>query len=68
MQKKKIKRDQTGFLKSKFMGKIIRLIYDLMNYREQKLIPGLFMLIYFEKAFDSISWEFILIPINSLTL
>ena len=54
-----ISRDQTGFLKSRFKGENIRLIYDLMNYTEVNQIPGLLILIDFEKAFDSISWNFI---------
>lgn len=28
-------------------------------YTERKNIPGFLMLMYFEKAFDSISWEFV---------
>ena len=54
-----INRDQTGFLKGRFTGENIRLIYDLINYTEVNQIPGLLMLIDFEKAFDSISWDFI---------
>ena len=54
-----ISRDQTGFLKSRFKGENIRLIYDLMNYTEVNQIPGLLILIDFEKAFDSISCNFI---------
>ena len=54
-----INRDQTGFLKGRFIGENIRLIYDLMNYTEVNQIPGLLMLIDFKKAFDSISWDFI---------
>ena len=34
-------------------------MYDIMNFTETKNIPGLLMLIDFEKAFDSISWNFI---------
>lgn len=30
-----------------------------MQYTEQNQIPGLLMLIDFEKAFDTISWKFI---------
>lgn len=56
---KLISSDQTGFLKGRFIGENIRLVYDLMNYTEQNQIPGLLMLIDFEKAFDSISWRFI---------
>ena len=53
-----IKKDQTGFLKG-YIGENTRLIYDLMNYTEQNNIPGLLLLIDFEKAFDSLSWSFV---------
>ena len=54
-----INKDQTGFLKGRYTGQISRLIYDLMNHTEQNNIPGLLLLIGFEKAFDSLSWSFI---------
>ena len=41
------------------MGENTRLLYDLRNYSEQKEIPGLLLLIDFEKAFDSMAWSFI---------
>ena len=41
------------------MGEGTWLIYDLMNYTEQRAIDGLLMLIDFEKVFDSISWKFL---------
>lgn len=41
------------------MGENIRLVYDIMHFTEYNDIPGLLMLIDFEKAFDSISWNFI---------
>ena len=54
-----IDKDQTGFLKGRYSGENTRLIYDLMNYTEQNNIPGLLLLIDFEKAFGSVSWSFI---------
>ena len=30
-----------------------------MNYVEEENIPGLLLVVDFEKAFDSISWDFI---------
>ena len=33
-------------------------LYDLMDYTNHKDLPGLLLLINFEKAFDSVSWEF----------
>ena len=34
-------------------------MYDIIKFTETKNIPGLLMLIDFEKAFDLISWNFI---------
>lgn len=50
---------QTGFRKGRYIGENTRFIFDLMSYTESKKIPGLLVLIDFEKAFDSISWTFI---------
>ena len=50
---------QTGFRKGRYIGENTRFIYDLMSYTESHNIPGLLVLIDFEKAFDSISWSFI---------
>ena len=44
-----INKDQTGFIKGRYIGENIRLIYDLMNYTEENNIPGLLLLIDFEK-------------------
>ena len=54
-----IGKEQTGFIKGRYIGENIRLIYDLMNFTEINNIPGLILLIDFEKAFDSLSWRFI---------
>ena len=54
-----ISNDQTGFLKGRFIGENTRLIYDMLQYTEENNIPGLLILIDFEKAFDSLSWSFI---------
>ena len=51
--------DQTGFIKGRFIGENIRLVYDIMHYTEIIQVPGLLMLIDFEKAFDTVSWNFI---------
>ena len=54
-----IAKEQSGFIKGRYIGENIRLIYDLMNFTELNNIPGLILLIDFEKAFDSLSWQFI---------
>ena len=50
---------QTGFLKGRYIGESIHLVYDIINYCNFSEKKGLLMLIDFEKAFDSISWKFI---------
>jgi hypothetical protein len=46
-------------LSGRYIGENIRLLFDIMEYAEENDIPGLFLLIDFEKAFDSISWNFL---------
>ena len=52
--------DQTGFIRGRFIGDNIRLIYDMIEYLNRKELPGLLLNLDFEKAFDSISWDFML--------
>ena len=54
-----ISETQTGFLSGRYIGENTRLIYDIMNYSELNDIPGLLIFIDFEKAFDSVSWNFL---------
>jgi len=50
---------QKGFLKGRYIGECTRLISDLIDRMEEDEIPGLLVLLDFEKAFDTIEWEFI---------
>ena len=59
-----ISSSQSGFLKGRHMGECTRIIYDIMYHTEKKHIPGLLMLIDFEKAFDSLSWKFLYKTLN----
>ena len=54
-----ISNDQSGFIPGRFIGENTRLIYDILHFTEENDIPGILLLIDFEKAFDSISWTFI---------
>ena len=56
---KLIHSDQTGFMKDRFIGQNVRLLSDLMEYTDVKKISAIFLFIDFEKAFDSIEWNFI---------
>ena len=49
---------QSGFISGRYMGDNTRLLYDLMQFVGENNVPGLLLLIDFEKAFDSLSWSF----------
>ena len=53
-----IHNNQKGFLKNRFIGENTRIIYDVLQNTQERNIPGILLLIDFEKAFDSISWKF----------
>ena len=50
---------QSGFVPGRYIGECTRLIFDIMKFTEDRRLPGMLVLIDFEKAFDSISWSFI---------
>lgn len=54
-----IDNDQTGFLKDRFIGENIRLIDSVIHYTTANKVPGLLLLLDFEKAFDTVEWPFI---------
>ena len=56
---KLIHSDQTGFVKGRFIGQNVRLLNDVMEYTELNKIPGIMVLIDFEKAFDTLEWQFL---------
>ena len=45
-------------MSNRYMGDKIRLIYDLIHYLICNNLPGLLICIDFEKAFDSVDWNF----------
>ena len=54
-----ISETQVGFLKGRYIGECTRLIFDILEKSEEEEIPGLLILLDFEKAFDSLEWSFI---------
>lgn len=52
--------DQNGFLSNRYIGDNIRLLFDLIDTADYENINGLIISTDFLKAFDSITWEFIL--------
>ena len=54
---KLIHEDQKGFMKGRYIGNNIRLLYDILLYTEKEQVPGLLFMIDLEKAFDNVSWS-----------
>ena len=54
-----IHENQKRFIAGRFIGENIRLIYDVLFETKQQNIPGLFLSVDFEKAFDTVSWKLI---------
>ena len=54
-----IHEDQKGFISGRCISENIRLIYDVLFETKNQELPGLILSIDFEKAFDTVSWEFI---------
>ena len=51
--------NQTGYVQNRFIGETIRSIYDVMDFMVKENIPCLKIFIDFQKAFDSVEWEFL---------
>ena len=54
-----ISTEQKGFLEGRSISDCTRLMFDLINSCQVNNIDGLILLVDFEKAFDSLSWNFI---------
>jgi hypothetical protein len=54
-----IHQDQTAYVKDRQIGQNIRVVQDLIDFCKTFNIDGALLLIDFEKAFDSISWDFL---------
>ena len=54
-----IHKDQTGFLKNRYIGENIRKILDIIEICDEENIPALLAAIDFEKAFDKLEWSHI---------
>ena len=54
-----VSHDQTGYIKNRFIGENIRTIADIIEYTNHNEKSGLIVLLDFEKAFDTINWNFL---------
>ena len=51
---------QKAYLPGRYIGEVTRTTYDILQHAKTNNLPGIILLIDFSKAFDSISFEFIL--------
>ena len=52
------------FIAGRFLGENVRLIYDVLFESKKQSLTGLLLSIDFEKAFDTVSWKFIMKVLN----
>ena len=55
-----INSDQTGYVKGRYIGENVRLIYDVIHYMDKSNRKGIAIFLDFKKAFDSIEWNYLL--------
>ena len=51
--------NQARFIKGRFISEVARSILDIIDHTETLKTPGVLLFIDFEKAFDSIEWDFL---------
>ena len=54
-----INNSQTGYIEGRFIGQSIRQIFDILSFAAEQNIEGIATFINFQKAFDSLEWEFL---------
>lgn len=54
-----ISESQKGYIKGRYIGECTRLIYDILHETKIKKMPGLLLLVDFQKAFDSLEMTFL---------
>ena len=52
--------EQTAYIKGRYIGINARFILDIFNYCENNNKEGVLLFLDFEKAFDSVEWNFLL--------
>ena len=56
--------DQTGYLKGRYIGENVRLLFDIIEYAQENETPGLLFFADFEKVFDTLNHNFIMQALN----
>ena len=53
-----INKNQSAYIKGRYIGENARLILDIFEYCEEFADEGILLFVDFEKAFDSVEWNF----------
>ncbi len=61
---KLISKEQSAYIKGRFIGENIRFLLDIIEYCDKFNDPGILLFLDFQKAFDSINWQFIEIVLD----
>ena len=49
--------DQKGFISGRYIGEVVRTVYDTLDFAKNNNKAGIILMVDFEKAFDSISFK-----------
>ena len=63
-----ISNDQTAYIKGRCMGTNIHLVSDVIDYYDILNKSGILLMLDFQKAFDSLDWNFLFKTLNFLIL
>ena len=55
-----IHHNQTGYVQDRYIGETVRSVFDVMDFTLKENVPGLLIFIDFQKAFNSLEWNFLL--------
>ena len=51
--------NETGYVKEGYIGEMVKSIFDIMDLTDKENMPGLLIFTDFEKAFNSLEWNFL---------
>ena len=63
---KLVNKDQSAYVKNRFIGNNARMFIDLIDFADNNNIEGILLCLDFKKAFDSLSWDFMLNTLKRL--